>query len=107
MKGIIRDAKHRKFINSLPCCSCFNNPPSECSHIRRNHNGGTGIKPSDDFCVPQCHSCHTKVDYIITAENAECFKILAANLYQVKGDLGQGVKLVLEFRRRYALHNKK
>lgn len=107
-KGIIRDAKHRKFINSLPCCSCFNNPLSECSHIRRNHDGGTSIKPSDNLSVPQCHRCHDKVDYIITRENTDDFKTLAKSLYQVSGDWKQGVKLVLDFRRKYAtrkIHN--
>lgn len=107
MRGIVRDAKHRKFINSLCCCSCFCNPPSQCSHIRRFHDGGTSIKPSDSLSIPQCATCHEKVDFIITRENTEDFKTLATNLYKVSGDWGQGVKLVLAFRRKHALHNKK
>lgn len=101
MTEVIRDAKHRKFINSLCCCSCFSNPLSECSHIRRNHDGGIGIKPSDNLCVPQCHKCHDKVDYIITAENVEDFKTLAKNLYFISGDVAQGHRLVTRFYWKY------
>lgn len=107
MKEIVRDTKHRKYISQLPCCSCFVNPPCDCSHIRRNHDGGVGIKPSDCLCVPQCRNCHSKVDFIITKDKAEDFKQLAKSLYAISGDWGQGVKLVLDFRKRNALYNKK
>ena len=100
MKRIVRDSKHRKFINSLPCCSCFNNPPSQCSHIRRQHDGGTGLKPSDFLTVPQCAKCHEKVDFIITSDNCTEFKTLANSLYAISGNWKEAVKLVLEFRRR-------
>ena len=94
-----KNKSHRKFINSLPCVSCQALPPSECSHVRRNTDGGTGIKPSDEWTIPQCHNCHEKVDFIITRDNADKFKALCLSLYNVSGDWQEGVKLILEFRR--------
>ncbi len=93
-----KNPKHRKFINSLPCATCNETPPSECSHIRRRTDGGTGLKPSDMYTIPQCRSCHSNVDYIITIDNCDSFLCLANALLRISGDWGKGVKLVLNFR---------
>lgn len=100
MERIVRNEKHRKFINTLPCCTCFNNPPSECSHIRRDTFCGTGIKPSDEYCIPQCHDCHKKVDFIITRKNIDEFKLLAKRLYNNTGKWKECITLILGFRRK-------
>lgn len=31
---------------------------TEAAHVRIRTNGGTGIKPSDEFVVPLCSNCH-------------------------------------------------
>lgn len=96
---MIRDKKHIKFINTLPCVSCFNLAPSECSHIRRKHDGGMGIKPSDNLSVPQCRDCHSKVDFIINSENCDKYIDLANKLYTISGDKDEAVREIIKFRR--------
>jgi hypothetical protein len=92
--------KHRKFINSLPCVTCNELPPSQCSHVRRGGDDyGTGEKPDDKWTIPQCDKCHRNVDFIITRNNVDKFKELGLSLYSVSGDWGLGVKAVLEFGR--------
>ena len=91
---------HRKFINQLPCATCNALPPSQCSHIRRNTDCGTGIKPHDKWSIPQCDKCHRRVEYIITKDNTDMFKELALYLYRVSGDWENGVTAILNFRRK-------
>ena len=108
---IVRDRQHRKFINSLPSCSSFHNPPSDAAHISIGSGRGIGIKASDELIVPLSHTEHLRQHQIgelsFWGDMLEDAQMLARNLYQVSGDWGQGVKLVLDFRRKYALHNKK
>lgn len=108
---IVRDSQHRKFINSLPCCVSFHNPPSDAAHISKGSGRGIGIKASDSLVVPLFHEQHLRQHQIgevsFWGDMLDEAKILSASLYQVSGDWGQGVKLVLNFRRKYALHNKK
>ncbi len=54
----IRSAKHRKFINSLPCARCWASPPNECAHISMGNLRGTALKAGDDCAVPACNRCH-------------------------------------------------
>lgn len=102
--------KHFKFVRSLPCCTCNANPPCEVSHIRIGANGGVGLKPTADYTVPQCHYCHAKLhtgERTFWGYSLGDVKTLANSLYGLS-DWGLGVKLVLEFRRKYVtLHNKK
>lgn len=53
----IRDSKHLAYIRTLPCMRC-SKKPSEAAHVRNGTDGGMGLKPSDCFVVPLCHSCH-------------------------------------------------
>lgn len=32
--------------------------PIECAHVRRAFNSGTGMKPSDAYCVSLCRDHH-------------------------------------------------
>jgi hypothetical protein len=32
----------------------------ECAHVRCGTDGGTGIKPSDKWCVSLCKECHSR-----------------------------------------------
>lgn len=50
---------HRDFVRSLSCLVCGNRPV-EFAHVRAGTDGGTGMKPSDWWGVPLCHSCHAE-----------------------------------------------
>jgi hypothetical protein len=53
----IRDRAHLNFIKTLPCCMC-GAPQSDPAHIRLGTDGGTGLKPSDNYVLPLCRPCH-------------------------------------------------
>lgn len=55
-----RSQKHLSFIRKLPCCVCRVSGNTEAAHVRIGTQGGTGIKPSDEFTVPLCVYCHRK-----------------------------------------------
>lgn len=60
VKTLIRSRKHLAYIRSLPCLACKASAPSQAAHIRTGTNGGTGIKPGDNYTVPLCPTCHHK-----------------------------------------------
>lgn len=53
------DTPYRRFVNSLPCCSCGRPSPSEASHVTLSADQkGVGMKVSDAQVVPHCRACH-------------------------------------------------
>lgn len=60
MKTITRDSKHLKFIRTLPCCVCLRMDTVQAAHIRKNTDGGMGLKPSDRYVTPLCYECHSR-----------------------------------------------
>lgn len=54
-----RSPAHRAWVRSHKCCvpGC-DEMPIECAHVRRAFNSGTGMKPSDAYCVSLCKSHH-------------------------------------------------
>ena len=54
--------KDRKYLDSFryePCWGCGTTDGTVVgAHIRTGHEGGTGLKPSDDLVLPLCYSCH-------------------------------------------------
>ena len=58
----MRDAKRLAEIRKLPCVRC-GNPNSQAAHSNSaKHGKGRGIKASDLFVIPLCHSCHVAFD---------------------------------------------
>lgn len=58
----MRDAKRLAAIRKLPCIRC-GNPNSQAAHSNSaKHGKGRGIKASDLFVIPLCHSCHAAFD---------------------------------------------
>jgi len=53
----INDPKYRKSFQDIDCFIC-NFPSSVCHHIIFN-NSGMGTKPSDNYCVNLCGTCHS------------------------------------------------
>ena len=52
-------AGHRAWVRrhrcSIPGCC---NIPIECAHVRQGTDGGTGMRPSDQWCISLCHAHH-------------------------------------------------
>ena len=58
----MRSPKRLAEIRKLPCVRC-GNPNSQAAHSNSSRDGkGRGIKSSDQFTVPLCHSCHAAFD---------------------------------------------
>lgn len=54
-----RSPGHRKWVRGHACCACGSTVAIECAHIRVGTDGGTGIKPSDRWCISLCKECHS------------------------------------------------
>lgn len=55
----IRSRAHLDWVRTLPCAACGQSwAPCDPAHVRRGTDGGTGLKPSDNWVVPLCHPCH-------------------------------------------------
>ena len=67
----MRDAKRLAAIRKLPCIRC-GNPNSQAAHSNSaKHGKGRGIKASDLFAIPLCHSCHAAFDRFELGNRAE------------------------------------
>ena len=53
-----RSPAHRAWVRQHACSACGSTVAIECAHIRIGTDGGTGIKPSDKWCVSLCRDCH-------------------------------------------------
>jgi hypothetical protein len=99
----IRDEKHRRFVASLPCVICLSTDV-QAAHVRKGQGGGTGLKPSDDRCVPLCVSCHRKQGEIGELKfwygygGYEAAAVLGKRLYANTGDKTKALRLLMEFR---------
>jgi hypothetical protein len=58
-KAKLRSPAHRAWVRSHYCCvpDCGSNN-IDCAHVRRAANCGTGMKPSDAYCVSLCRDHH-------------------------------------------------
>lgn len=67
----IRSAAHRAWVRGHICCVLSKHAftggppdrceaPMECAHVRIGTDGGTGIKPSDIWCIPLCKGHHAE-----------------------------------------------
>jgi transposase-like protein len=67
----MRNPKRLAEIRKLPCVRC-GNPDSQAAHSNSAKYGkGRGIKASDEFTVPLCHSCHSQFDRFELGSRAE------------------------------------
>ncbi|WEI20109.1 hypothetical protein PY247_10530 [Acinetobacter proteolyticus] len=58
----MRSQKRLNEIRKLPCVVCGRSPVDAAHSNQSAHNKGLGIKASDEFTVPLCHSCHSQFD---------------------------------------------
>lgn len=103
---------HRQFVAGLPCLSCgrtaTTEQPNECAHVRMGTDGGMGLKPSDRYTCPLCHTCHARQHQIgeptFWAELGVDPTDAALRLWTVSGDHEQGLRLIFKVRQRIALY---
>jgi hypothetical protein len=55
-----RCPSHRAWVRGHCCSACGSPSGIECAHVRTGTDGGTGIKPSDRYCVALCKECHAR-----------------------------------------------
>ena len=55
-----RSPAHRAWIRGFACSACGSTTAIECAHVRNGTDGGTGLKPSDEWCLALCKSCHSR-----------------------------------------------
>ena len=53
-----RSPAHRAWVRGYACSACGSTVGIECAHVRTGTDGGTGIKPSDKWCISLCGECH-------------------------------------------------
>lgn len=53
-----RSPAHRAWVRGHACSACGSTIGIECAHVRNGTDGGTGIKPSDRWCISLCKECH-------------------------------------------------
>jgi len=53
-----RSSAHRAWVRGHACSACGSETAIECAHVRNGTDGGTGIKPSDRWCISLCRDCH-------------------------------------------------
>ena len=53
-----RSPAHRAWVRGHACCACGSQVAIECAHVRTGTDGGTGMKPSDRWCISLCKDCH-------------------------------------------------
>ena len=71
----MRSPKWLADIRKLPCVRC-GNPDSQAAHSNSaKHGKGRGVKASDQFTVPLCHSCHSAFDQYKLGSRAESEKL--------------------------------
>ncbi|WP_335954054.1 hypothetical protein [Acinetobacter higginsii] len=58
----MRSQKRLNEIRQLPCVRCGSSPSQAAHSNSSKHGKGRGIKASDEFTVPLCHSCHSQFD---------------------------------------------
>lgn len=100
---IIRGKKHLAFIRSLPCCVTGKTGGTQAAHIRYETNGGTALKPGDDWTVPlfwESHNEQHKIGEVAFWERCggiEKAKKLARLLYKHTGDHEKAIQLIARF----------
>ncbi len=70
-----RSPAHRNFVRGHACCVCGSIAAIECAHVRVGTDGGTGIKPSDRWCISLCRDCHSEQHQIGEASFEALHKI--------------------------------
>jgi hypothetical protein len=84
---------HRKWVRGHACSACGTETAIECAHVRIGTDGGTGIKPSDKWCISLCKDCHARQHQIgeaaFEAETHINMKALAEMFFRISPHRGK------------------
>ena len=58
---MLKNNKHLETSRGMPCTLCNAPPRSDPHHITYAEKRGVGQKVGDNFTVPLCRMCHTKL----------------------------------------------
>jgi len=58
--GIVRSARHLKWLRGFVCACCGADGRIEAAHVRRGTDGSLSEKPSDAWAVPLDTGCHER-----------------------------------------------
>lgn len=98
----IRAPKHLAFLRKLPCVvTGYVGHGIEAAHIRLGTNGGTGMKPGDDWAIPMWRDEHRKQhegEASYWGNRLDKVKELAQNLYDNTGDVETCLRLIRDFK---------
>ena len=104
----MRDAKHLKFIRTLPCCVCLKMDTVQAAHLRigvpYHEKGGMGMKSHDKWCVPLSAEEHHRQHQIGEKSywgNMDYPMSLAENLYALSGDREKAIQEILRWNRAF------
>ena len=80
MARIHRSREYLDYVRGLPCAVCGGQ--AEPHHWRKDSDGGTGLKPSDCFCVPLCREHHREAhqhgdEWFAEEYNLEPWRLMA------------------------------
>lgn len=98
--------KYRRWIASLPCV-VTGKKEVQCAHIRKGYLAGASRKPPDWRALPLYHKEHSyqhkigELKYWYPYGGYETAAVLAKQLYEVRFNTGEAVKLIEEYRRRW------
>ena len=99
----IRNAKHLKWLSTLPCCRTNHPGPNDPAHISHELGKGTGCKTGDDNAVPLSHEQHMRQhstgELSFWGPDIERAKRLAKDLYAMSGDTEKAVFRIFKFQR--------
>ncbi|WP_180076894.1 DUF968 domain-containing protein [Acinetobacter sp. YH12251] len=85
----MRDSKRLAEIRKLPCVRC-GQVPSQAAHSNSaKHGKGRGVKASDLFVIPLCHSCHAAFDRFELGNREESEKLFEQWLVKVELMMGK------------------
>lgn len=99
----IRDPAHLRFLRTLICANCGTDRGLQAAHQRHGSHAGLGSKPDDSRCVSLCAKCHGAQHAMSEVQfwGGSMDKVvkLGSDLYDISGDRGAGVCLILKFLR--------
>lgn len=72
--GNFRSEEYLDFIRQQSCLICSRHQ-ADPHHWRKGTDGGTGLKPSDFFCIPLCREHHAEAHNLSDKRFAEKYDI--------------------------------
>ena len=100
---IIRDREHLNWVKTLPCLVC-GMTPCDAHHIKRGWLMG-GVTPSDNRAIPLIREYHSllhskgELRFLYDLGGWEMCLVLAKQLYNITGDTGKALDLIMELKR--------